>query len=165
MDSKHAGRCARGIGARLQPFLRGVQQLTAIADVFIGFGPAIGGTIWGVVEVALLLGRNASGYFEKLSDLLETIGDDCPRYQDYAFLHRTSDRLQVVPCANFEQIVRLSLQAVKISRKPAAIRPVRTAFWPFDAEFGPIQSSLDNAAEVGYRRGPPCCCKAVGRRG
>lgn len=127
IDNNNAGRRTRKIGASLQPFLGGIQQFTAIVDVFIGFGPSIAETVWGTIKISLLLASNASSYFEKFSELLKSIVDRCPRFQDYVLLYQGSRRLQNALCAYFKQFIRRARQAVKISRIPAAIRLVRTA--------------------------------------
>lgn len=147
IDGANAERPTRRLGVRLQPFLDGIQQFTAIVDAFIGLGPSIAETIWGIVKMTLLLAGNAASYFEKLTNLLRAVGDNCPRYRDYASLYHSSQRLQDALCRYFEKMIRLCRQAVKISRTPTALRLVRTALWPFDADFGPIQESLQQASQ------------------
>lgn len=147
IDEANAKGRTRRIGVRLQPFLDGIQQFAAVVDAFIGLGPSIAETIWGIVKMTLLLASNAAKYFEKLTSLLASLVRTVPRYRDYAALYRKSQRLQDALCVYFEQLVCLCRQAVKISRTPAALRIVRTAFWPFDADFGPLEASLQQASQ------------------
>lgn len=147
IDEANAKGRTRRIGVRLQPFLDGIQQFTAVVDAFIGLGPSIAETIWGIVKMTLLLASNAASYFEKLTSLLTTISDTIPRYKDYAALYYSSQRLQDALCGYFATLIRLCLQAVKISRTPTALRLLRTSVWPFEIDFGPLQTSLQQASQ------------------
>lgn len=148
IDSKQSTRVSRRLGPKLQPFLDGVQQFTAIVDSFIGLGPSIAQTIWGAVKLCLLFVSNFTGYFDKLANLFRTVGDRFSVFQQYTTLYQSSVRLQNAICLYFEGIVRLCQQAIKASQKPAIIQLSKAAFRPFEVEFQPLQDKLTQAAQL-----------------
>lgn len=149
IDQTEAGRLSRRISDRLHPFLDGIKQFTSAVDDFMDLGPTIARSTWAAVKLALLLMCNTTSYFEKLTDLLNSVGKQCPRYEAYTELMPGCDRLQHALCDYFSHVIRLCQQALKLSRKPAAVKLARTAIWPFECEFGPIKKDLTFAsAEV-----------------
>ena len=147
IDNINARRTIRRIGARLQPFLDRIQQFTTVVDSFVGFGPSIAPSIWGVVKITLLFAINATGYHEKLSGLLGSVASTCPRFNDYYGLFQCSDRVQDSLCRYFQQVVKLCHKVLIFSRIPSVLQVPRTAVRPFDSEFGKYSSGLEEAAQ------------------
>ncbi len=83
---------------------------------------------------------NFSCYFEKLSNILMTIGRSAPRYQMMALLYPRSKSLQSHLCEYFTVVVRLNHYILKFTQKSAFMQFTSTMS---DSDIKAYQSDLD----------------------
>ncbi|KAL8400657.1 hypothetical protein RB594_000889 [Gaeumannomyces avenae] len=143
VDRRAAGRGYRGrcFGPRFSNILQTTQQFAALGDAVVGASQnTIACGIWSVVKSTLLFVANFHSYFEKLSDLLMTIGRSSPRHEMMALLYPQSKRLQSYLCEYFIVVVNLCHQHLKLTNKSALGQLLS---FPSDSELKAYQSGTD----------------------
>ncbi|KAJ5207765.1 hypothetical protein N7449_002144 [Penicillium cf. viridicatum] len=148
VDSNKSSTTRRCVAPRLCTFLEAAtQQFSAIMDTFVSSNPQIAALVWGGVKTAILTASNIASYFDKVTNMIMTIGRSCPTYQQFGHLYPGCVGLQLGLCDYYAVIVQLCIKIIEISKRTPVTQILSSILNPFEAEFKKFLDQLDQAVE------------------
>ena len=152
LDENNKSRSSRCFAPRLLTFLDRTQQFASIVDTFVSSHPTVAALFWGSIKTAILSARNIASYFEKVSELLMTIGRLCPTYQQFSILYSGSADVQNALCEYYTVIVHICTKIVTILQRTGTAQMISSVFNPFESEFKPFLGDLRTASDTFERQ-------------
>ncbi|KAK4947542.1 hypothetical protein LTR10_013487 [Elasticomyces elasticus] len=147
LDGRNVFR--EGIGPRLTRILQSVRDFSGVIDTIVGGSQCqLAGLIWGAFKMTLFVTYQFVTYFDKLSELLMSVGRSCPRFQEYELLHPTSNGLRNALCEYFIVVVDLCRAAVKFNTKHLFKQWSSSIAKSFESEFGKYERKLKSNADI-----------------
>ncbi|KAJ5910121.1 hypothetical protein N7504_004764 [Penicillium tannophilum] len=145
VDENKPKTTMRCMGSRLCTFLDRTQQFSGIVETFASSNPAIAALVWGSVKFAILTANNVASYFEKVTELVMSIGKLCPSYDKFSELYPGCIELQNELCIFYAIIIRMCTKIVEVSRRQAVTQMISSLFIPFEREFKPFLELLEKS--------------------
>ncbi|KAM5356809.1 hypothetical protein ACJ41O_003455 [Fusarium nematophilum] len=136
LDLRRRSQRGKSIASRLFSVLQSVRDFSSILDTMVQSNPDIAALVWGSVKLTMLVIVNFTSYYEAFSELFMSLGQVCPRFEQYQALFPTSQRVQKALCHFNASIIRCwHTQLIH-------------AFWEsFQQEFKPDLDEIRNQAE------------------
>ncbi|KAL8883180.1 MAG: hypothetical protein Q9192_007384, partial [Flavoplaca navasiana] len=105
------------IADKLQPMIAAIEQYGKALDVYANAYPLILCPLWGSIRVVLHLAREFGKYFERVVDMLATIGDLLPRFRVYEYIFPSHERLVQALSIVYVDILTFCLEAKRVFRR------------------------------------------------
>jgi hypothetical protein len=117
IDGENNSRAKRCFAPRLCSFLESIEQFVGVVETFVSSKPIIAALVWGGVKTAVLVASNVASYFEKVTDMIMSIGRRCPTLQKFGILYPTSTDLQAALCEYYAVVIRFCAKVIEISQQ------------------------------------------------
>jgi hypothetical protein len=146
VDENKSKTTMRYMGSRLCTFLDKTHQFAGVADTFVSSNPSIAALVWGSVKMAILTANNVASYFEKVTNLIMSIGKLCPSYEKFGGLYPGCVELQNELCDFYAIIIRMCIKIIEVSRRRQTAKQMISSFFsPFESDFKPFLELLEKS--------------------
>ncbi|KAJ0418603.1 ankyrin repeat-containing domain protein [Aspergillus carlsbadensis] len=150
IDEKHKASVSRRIVPNLQSFVTGVDRYAGAMDVIAG-SVELMSPIWACCRVVLMIAKEYTEYFDKLSEMFEEIGYNLTCLRRYPRLYPDNDVLKESMVDIFQAIVEFCTKARNVFQQgrsqhstprvfnSVGLRAAWKLIWkPFKVQFGGI---------------------------
>ncbi|KAK0747368.1 hypothetical protein B0T21DRAFT_406003 [Apiosordaria backusii] len=126
---------------RIQGFLEAMEQFGKVIEVFTNTNEILA-FVWGPIKLLLLTAKATTDAFDCLLDAYSSISDNLPIFQRYQDIFHSDDRIQLVLCSIWANILDFHTQALRIFDKSFFKLIFRSLWNDFKSRFNALLSDL-----------------------
>ncbi|KAJ3547289.1 hypothetical protein NM208_g1594 [Fusarium decemcellulare] len=128
LDLQRRNQKGKSIASRLFTVLQSVRDFSAIVDTLVSSNPSTAALVWGSVKLTMLVIVNFTSYYEAFSELFMSLGQVCPRFEQYQALFPNSERVQKALCKFNASIIRCCQHLVVVLKRSWHTQVIHS-FW------------------------------------
>ncbi|KAF4455179.1 NACHT domain [Fusarium albosuccineum] len=147
LDLQRRNQKGKSIASRLFTVLQSVRDFSAIVDTLVSSNPSIAALVWGSVKLTMLVIVNFTSYYEAFSELFMSLGQVCPRFEQYQALFPNSERVQKALCKFNASIIRCCQYLVVVLKRSWHTQVIHSFWESFQQTFEPYLRELRGYSE------------------